>query len=378
VSGRHPRGTPARRATRAAGDLARLAAGGVALARLARGARRPSGLVPRPGDAVAGTVSVVVPARDEERRIGPLLAAVCADPQVDEVVVVDDCSTDRTTEVAVAAGARVVAGRPLPDGWVGKPWALQQGLDAATGDWLVTLDADVVPAPGFVAALVDAARHGGFDLLTCGGRFVCDTPGQRLLHPAMLATLVYRFGPPGTDDAAPPHRRTANGQCTVARRTALAGAGGFAPVAGNLTDDVALARHLSAAGWRVGFADGAALFDVRMHDDAAATWRDWGRSLPMADVTPARWRAADLAVLWLAVALPLPRLALRRGDRLDAVLALARVGLLVGTAPAYRQRGVAYWCSPLADLAVTARLTWGTLRPGRTWRGRTYGPTGRR
>lgn len=352
--------------------LARLGAAGAVLARLARGARRRPALRPLPHrSAPPGGVSVVIPARDEEHRIGPVLAAVVGDPQVAEVLVVDDESTDATAAVAAAAGARVVPGRALPAGWVGKPWALQQGLAAAAGDWVVSLDADVAPRPGLVAAVVDAAHERGADLLTCGGRFVCDTPGQRFLHPAMLATLVARFGPP--DVGSPrPARLVANGQCTVVRRERLLAEGGFEPIRRHLTDDVALARHLARRGWRVGFADGTALFDVRMHASGQEVWREWGRSLPMPDVTSRWWQAADLATVWLALALPLPRLASRRGDPLDAVLIVARLGLLAATASAYQRRGPAYWLSPLADVPVAVRLTWGALRPGRRWRGRRY------
>ncbi len=342
------------------------------VARLVRGARRPPALLPDPDRRITGSVSVVIPARNEEHRIGPVLAALAIDPQVDEVVVVDDCSADRTAEVAAAAGARVVAGRTLPEGWVGKPWALQQGLEAATGEWLVTLDADVEPRPGLVGALLGRAEEEGWDHLSAGGRFVCDSAGQRLVHPAMLATLVYRFGAPGDGRQPPPSRVVANGQCTVTRRAGLAAQGGYRAIAGHLTDDVALARHLADVGWRVGFLDETRLFDVRMHADAADVWRNWGRSLPMADVTSPAWKMADLAVVWLAMALPLPRFLSGRGDRLDVALATARLGVLAATADVYRARGPAYWCSPLLDLAVAARLTWGTLRPGRTWRGRTY------
>lgn len=316
---------------------------------------------------------MVIPARDEEHRIGPALAALVGNPQVSEVVVVDDCSTDRTAEIATAAGARVVKGAPLPQGWVGKPWALQQGLEAATGEWLVTLDADVEPKAGLICAVVATADEEGWDHLSAGGRFVCDTAGQRLVHPAMLATLVYRFGPPGNGRRLPPaHRIMANGQCTVTRRAMLRAQGGYFPVAGHLTDDVALARHLATVGWRVGFLDVTGCFDVRMHASAAEVWRNWGRSLPLADVTSWPWKAADLAVIWLALALPLPRILARRGDRLDTALAAVRLGLLAATAGAYRHRGPAYWLSPLADVPTALRLTWGTLRPGTTWRGRTY------
>jgi dolichol-phosphate mannosyltransferase len=350
----------------------RLAAAVSAVVRLGRGASRRPPLRPEAG-APARTISVVIPARNEERRIEPLLRALVGDPQAHQVLVVDDQSEDGTADLAARLGATVVPGAALPPGWVGKPWALQQGLEAATGHWLVTLDADVVPVPGSLGALVAEVEATGADLLTVGGRFDCDTPGQRLLHPSMLATLVYRFGPPGARHRAPAHRVQANGQCTLVRRRALLDGGGFAPVAGNLTDDVALARHLARRGWRVSFADGRHLFTVRMHDDAGDVWRSWGRSLPMPDVTSVRWQALDLGVVWLAMALPLPRLLARRGDPLDLALVVLRLGLLAGVAPAYLRRGGWWWLSPLADVPVAARLTWGALRPGRTWRGRTYG-----
>jgi dolichol-phosphate mannosyltransferase len=266
----------------------------------------------------------------------------------------------------------VVPGRALPGGWVGKPWALQQGLEAATGHWLVTVDADVTPRPGLVGALVTATRDGGWDWMSAGGRFAAARGwGDRLRHPAMLATLVYRFGAPGSRAAPPVGRLPANGQCTVTRRAVLAAAGGYRPAAAHLTDDVALARSLAARGWRVGFLDGTDLFDVELPAEA------WDRSLALRDVTPWPALAADLAVVWLAQALPLPRLLLRRGDALDAVLVLARLGLVGGTAPSYARAGLAHWLSPLADVPVALRLTRGALRPDRTWRGRSYGRRGR-
>jgi len=370
--GARRRVTGTARVARLAWAGARLAAAVLAGARLARAARRRPPLLPDPAPLDGVVLTVVVPARDEAGRIGPVLEALGRDPTRHRLLVVDDESSDGTARVAVAAGADVVAGRRLPEGWVGKPWALQQGLDAAHSTWVVTLDADTIPEPGLLAALVRRAEADGWDLLTVGARFRCDRPLLQLVHPSMLATLVYRFGPPGAARPQRPSRTMANGQCTVFRRQALAGAGGFAAVAGHLTDDVALARHLARRGWRVGFLDGTGAVDVRMHDRARDAWRDWGRSLPMPDVTAPLATAVDLAVVWLAQALPLWRLVARRSDVLDVVLVLARLGTLAGLRRAYATRGAAFWLSPLADLPVAVRLTVGALVPGRRWRGRTY------
>jgi dolichol-phosphate mannosyltransferase len=346
--------------------LAQAAAGAVVLARLSRGRRRRPPL----GPARTGrSVSVVIPARDEERRIAGCLAGLSGDPDVSEVIVVDDGSRDRTAEVAREHGATVLAGVERP-GWVGKPWALQQGLEAATGEVVVSLDADTRPRPGLAGALAEALADA--DLVTASARFDCATAGERLLHPSMLASLVYRYGPSDADAPVAPSRVVANGQVTAVRRAQLLGAGGYAAAAEHMTDDAALARALAESGWRVKFVDGTALVEVRMYESAGETWREWGRSIALADVTSPAWLAADVAVVWLAMALPVLRVAARRPTRLDLALLALRAALLAPLAGAYTRRGAAFWLSPLADPATAVRLTLSALRPARTWRGRTY------
>jgi dolichol-phosphate mannosyltransferase len=347
------------------------AAAVVVLVRLARGRSR---LPPLAAAAPRRSMSVVVPARDEERRIGPCLRALGEDPGVGEVIVVDDRSRDGTAALARSFGARVVDGAELPAGWVGKPWALQQGLEAATGDVVVTLDADTRPGPGLLRALAAAvAAEPPRTLTSATARFDCRTSSERALHPSLLATLVYRFGP--VDAAGPPTRparAVANGQCLAARRGALLAEGGFAPARAHMTDDIALARVLRARGWGLAVHDGGDLLEVRMYESARETWREWGRSIAMADVTPPAWRAADVAIVWLAMALPLPRLLARRGTVLDALLVAVRLALHAALAGTYRPRGAAFWLAPLADVAAAVRLTASSVRPRRVWRGRTY------
>ena len=349
--------------------VAQAVCGALALVRLARGRdlAAPLGVgAPRP----QGAVSVVIPARDEVERIGPCLEGLARDRDVGEViVVVDEDDLSGTDVAAESGGARVVRALALPAGWIGKPWALQVGLEAASGQWLVTLDADTRPAAGLVAALVAELEHA--DLVTAGVRFTCDTAGERLLHPAMLATLVYRFGPVGAGQPRA-SRTVANGQCLAMRRDAIVAAGGFARERGFMTDEIALVRSLAADGWRIAFLDGADLIGVDMHSDAREVWREWGRSLSMGDVTPRASQALDLAVIWLAMTAPLVRVLRGRATPLDWLLACVRVALLGPLRRVYERRGAPFWLSPLADPLAATRLTLSTLRPVRTWRGRTY------
>jgi dolichol-phosphate mannosyltransferase len=339
------------------------------LARLARGRRLPAPLAPGLPPP-AEPVSVVIPARDEAGRIAAALAPLRDDPAVAELIVVDDESSDATAEIARSHGARVVEGAPLPDGWAGKAWALEQGLRAARGDWVVFLDADTLPKPGLVAALVDRAR--AFDLLCAGPRFVCDSAAEQWLHAAFLATLVYRFGP-ADDRQRAPGRTVFNGQCIACRREALMAAGGWERVGSSLVEDVALARAWRRDGRTVAFAGAADVLEVRMYDSVRETWHGWGRSLMARDQTSPGWQALDVATLWVALALPLPRAIAGRAGPLDWLLVGMRWALLFALKPAYRKPGAGFWLSPLADLPVTVRLTWSVLRPARSWRGRTYG-----
>lgn len=347
---------------------------GLVLSRLARGRDRRG---PLQVDAPPPTerVSVVIPARNEAERIGPVLRALAEDPDVHEVLVVDDHSTDGTAALAASLGARVLTAPPLPTGWVGKPWALQHGLEQATGDVVVTLDADVRPAPGLVRALA-AALHGHPErtLLTGTVAFACETAGERALHPAFLATLVYRFGPGDVPGFQPrPERALANGQCLAARRSALVAAGGFALAATHMTDDVALARALRRRGWCLLTVDAADLLEVRMYDSVGETWTGWSRSLMAPDVTAPSWQVLDLATLWAVQALPLWRLLLRRGTVLDVALVALRIALHTAFRRTYRRHDAAFWAAPLADGPAVVRLTLSVLRPDRRWRGRSYG-----
>lgn len=356
--------------TRLLSLVVRGAAVAVVARRLARAARPAGPIVPLAAEqlAVVPSISVVIPARNEEHRLGPCLEGLGGAPGVSEIIVVDDHSTDDTVAVATAGGARVVTAAALPAGWAGKAWAVQQGLEAATGDWVVTLDADTRPETALPAAAVARAAAEGADLLTVAGSFICPTAGLAALHPAMLTTLVMRFGPPGA--SRDPGRLLANGQCMVVPRVAFLADGGLAPVAHHMVEDVALARERAGRGRRVVFLDAADLLAVQMYDDAGDAWRGWGRSLALPGVEAPSRQWLDVATVAAVQGVPMLRLLTGRADAVDFVALLLRLGTLAGTAGAYRRRRWTYWSSPLADPVAVAALLKGIMRPDQPWRGR--------
>ncbi len=368
------------------------------LARLMPGRTRRPPIAPRLTPRTDTTVTVIVATLNEAKRIGPCLSGLMAqtEPML-EVLVVDSRSTDGTRELVEAAAARdprirLVTDEPLPAGWVGKVWALESGLRQAKGEWVLGVDADTVPAPGLIGAVVDAVEQDGYDVASFSPQFRDQTSAERLVQPAMLVTLVYRCGAAGATQP-PPDRVLANGQCFVARRALLEQYGGYAPARASFCDDVSLARHLASHGARVGFLDGSRIIQVSAYVSLAEMWREWGRSFDLKDATPAWRRWVDVALVWSAQALPLPMLvvlaALLAGpgsltaDRSHAMLLEAlvlvnasalfvRMMLLVALRGSYAERGWPFWLSWLSDIAAAWRLTLSTVRTPTRWRGRQY------
>lgn len=348
------------------GTALRVAATASVLSRVVRVASASPAIAEAHGEQATGGISIVIPARNEAKRLAPAIDAIIAAPDVTEVIVVDDGSTDETAAVAEAAGARVIRVDALLHGERLAGPTRRQGVEAASGEWVLVLDADTRARSTLPRALVARARADRLALLTIAGRFESATPWAQWLHASMLTTLVYRFGPPGGSALL------ANGQCMIVRREEFLGWGGFAPVAGSVVEDVALARWLSDTGRSVGFLDGGSLLAVEPYPTFAATWAGWSRSLGLPGADSRRRRAVDAAMLALTMPMPAIRLVTGRADVVDLVAIALRVGTVFGTARAYRRPTLAHWASPLADVLAVGALVVSLGARHQVWRGRRY------
>ena len=251
------------------GTVALLVAGGLAATGLGWRRRTLDDHHPPARPAGLPAVSVVVPARDEERALPRLLASLARQhPPPAEVLVVDDGSTDATAAVARAAGATVVTAPPPPPGWAGKPWACHLGVEQATAPLVVLLDADTWLAPDAVARLLAAHEALSPDgLLSVQPHHHVARPHEQLsllcnIVPVLASAMWSPRGPRRRSPAA-----VAFGPCLVTRREDLVAAGGFAGVRGEVLEDVALARAYARAGRPVACLGGGATVAFRMYPD---------------------------------------------------------------------------------------------------------------
>jgi hopene-associated glycosyltransferase HpnB len=192
------------------------------------------------------SVTAVIPARDEADVIARAVASLKAQdyPGTLEVIVVDDASSDSTAAEAAQAGARVIAGVPLPGGWTGKVWAQSQGVTAAgSPDYLLLTDADIVHAGDSLRLLMARSEADGLALNSLMALLSVERPAERLLIPAFVLffQMLYPFAWVNW-----PRARTAAaaGGVMLVRRAALEAAGGLAAIRGALIDDCALAAAL--------------------------------------------------------------------------------------------------------------------------------------
>jgi hopene-associated glycosyltransferase HpnB len=334
-------------------------------------------------------VCVLIPARDEAVVIARTVAALKRQGHGLAVVVVDDQSSDGTAEVCARAAVdapgapidlRVIAGAPLPAGWAGKLWALEQGLAGVRRPFVLLLDGDIELAPGMAPALLRVARSRGAGLVSIMAELRCTTLWERLLTPPFVFffKLLYPFAL-----ANDPMRRTAAaaGGCMLVRTAELRALGGFAAIRGALIDDCTLAAELKKHGSSIWIGMSRSVRSLRAYGGLADFWRMVSRTAFTQLRYSTGWLLATTVLL--AVTLLLPPLAGLTG--LFAPSGAALLGALAWLAasaaywPTVRfYRLPALWTLTLpAAAALFLAMTWDSAlnywRGTRaTWKNRSY------
>jgi dolichol-phosphate mannosyltransferase len=336
-------------------------------------------------------ISIVIPTLNEIDRL-PICLEGLRDQAAKEIIVVDSRSQDGTPEYVqklqkdFPIPLKLITDDPLPEGWVGRPWALHTGFlnSDPTSEWVLGIDADTLPQKGLVASFVDQATVDNFDIVSLSPKFILKTAGEQWLQPALLITLIFRFGATGDRTQFTEDRVMANGQCFLSKRAKLVELNGYELAKSSFCDDVTLARAAAQRGAKVGFLDGAALMQVRMYTSMAETWREWGRSLDLKDASTPSQTFADCLLLTAVQGLPILMLiALSIWQPassilmnilfcLNAFLVFIRCLLVFGIRTSYTEVGFWFWLSPLADPVAVIRIWISALTKPKSWRGRTY------
>jgi hopene-associated glycosyltransferase HpnB len=197
-------------------------------------------------------VTVLIPARNEAAVIERTLSALGHQGPGLQVILVDDQSTDETATLALselATGLKVLKGKPLPYGWTGKLWALEQGWRNTRTELVLLLDADIELEPRMVGTLKQKMIDEQLDLVSIMARLRMETFWEKLLAPAFVYffKLIYPFS---IGNSPNPNLGVAAGGCILVRSDALRRAGAFRSIRNAIIDDCSLAGSIKKSGGR--------------------------------------------------------------------------------------------------------------------------------
>ena len=239
----------------------------------------------------ADSLTVVIPAYNEAGNIEACLSHVLAsDPPCADwrVVVVHDASTDATAALATATAAEsgcppdrfqlLQAGpRPTDQRWVGKNWACTQAAERIHSDWLLFIDADVRLQPDALHRALAQANSDQADLLSLAPRLACSCLAEWMVQPIMASLLGLGFPIEAANDPASPVAFAA-GPFMLFRRAAYTQIGGHRALAGEVVEDLALARRIKGEGLRLRYLLGLDVLELSMYSDLAALWEGWSKN----------------------------------------------------------------------------------------------------
>ncbi|MGB7436687.1 MAG: glycosyltransferase [Candidatus Acidiferrum sp.] len=236
-----------------------------------------------PSAPIAALVSAIVPARNEQASIAACIESLAVQPEIREILVVDDQSTDKTALIVRQQMERfpklhLLATQELPTGWVGKNYAVWLGACEAQGEWLLFTDADSVHAKDSAAKALTIAAKENAVMVSFSPEQRMETWYEKSLIPYVYFRLANKFSFDDVNDSTNA-AAAANGQFLMIRRDVYQAVGGHQSVSAEVLEDVELARRVKGAGYRIWFATGKGIVRVRMYRSFAAMCEGWKKNL---------------------------------------------------------------------------------------------------
>jgi len=311
-----------------------------------------------PRTAAPASLSIIIPARNEEFNLPALLRSINTQAiRPFEVIVVDDASTDRTAEIARQLGASVIASQSLPDSWRGKTWACQQGANVARGDLLLFVDADTWFETDGLARILASYDTGA---LSVGPYHAVQKPYEQL---SAFFNLIMVAG-------TVPHGLF--GQMLLVDQESYQRVGGHDAVKGYILENFRLAQRFHETGIPSRSMTGKGELAFRMYPNGLAELVEgWTKGFASgAGHTPKP--VLLLIVAWLTgMMLPVGWLAFSVWAALVYLLFALQLGVMFRRVGAFRWHTALFYPVPL--IFYFAVFAWSMLRSGRqvTWKGRT-------
>ena len=229
-------------------------------------------------------VSVLLPARNEEKRI----LSDCINSLLDqdyrnlEIIAVNDRSTDGTAEILNDLQSKhrrlqIVRGAELPAGWLGKPFALQQGLSKARGEWVLTTDADIIFDSDTVSTALRFAVENRLDALCLIPFVECETFWERVFIPTFNWFRMLRM-PPSQVNNQQKSNTMGIGNFFLIKKTALDKINAFNIVRGDVAEDLRLAQKLKQSNFRIETHNAPDLLKTRMYAGVQEIWHGFTKN----------------------------------------------------------------------------------------------------
>jgi glycosyltransferase involved in cell wall biosynthesis len=330
---------------------------------------------------VATIVSAIVPARNEEASIAACINSLAAQPEIIEIIAVNDQSSDRTAEILHGLAKnipqlRVIDAPPPPPGWVGKNHAVSLGAQQATSPWLLFTDADAVLLEGAIAKALALATEKDAAFLSFSPEQELQTWYEKVLIPFIYLRLAQRFS---FDEVNDPSSKSAaaNGQFLMIAREAYDAVGGHAAIHNSVLEDVALARRVKSDGFRIWFASGFGIVRVRMYRSFSAMWEGWKKNLfqLMGGTTGSVFSEFESALPWMILVILIIGIKLPIATFAGVILLLLRQ-LTYGLALSRNHFPFKYIIYYLPAIFMYAGVLWAShesYAKGKvTWKGREY------
>ncbi len=331
-------------------------------------------------------ISAIIPARDEEDNIEASVASLASQPEIAEIIVINDQSTDRTSAILARLSRtfpnlKILESSTLPAGWIGKNHAVWLGAQAAKCEWLLFTDADTMHLPGSAHHALEDARAFDAALVSYSPEQITQSFAERALIPFVYCRLARKFDFARVNDPSLPDA-AANGQFILIRGDAYEKIGGHRAVANAVLEDVALARRVKQAGFRLHFASGQGIAQTRMYRSFAAMWQGWTKNLYLllGGTRKDLLQELLLAFLWPAIFFIVAGIIVRghAGPWLDAIGILWFAGSHIAYARALRRnrysaRFIIYYVPGVCLYAATLAASGWKYRRGKiVWKGREY------